>query len=90
MATLIIGTNVEDGNTSVDVGGSNVGGQQIVNNLLGFQCDMSNASMHSMLGQENYYLKARLMALNLEPLSMSNVTFDWINFLKFTHVRTKN
>jgi hypothetical protein len=26
VATLIIGTNVEDGNISVDVGGSNVGG----------------------------------------------------------------
>ncbi len=35
MATLIIGTNVEEGNTGVDVGGSNVGGQQIINNLLG-------------------------------------------------------
>ncbi len=35
MATLVISTNVEDGNTSVDVGRSNVGGQQITNNLLG-------------------------------------------------------
>ncbi len=53
MATLIIGTNVEDGNTSVDVGGSNVGGQQIANNLLGLHGGMSNANMLSVLGQES-------------------------------------
>ncbi len=44
MATLIIGTNVEDGNTSVNVGGSNVGGQQLANNLLSLHGGMSNAS----------------------------------------------
>ncbi len=53
MATLIIGTHVEDGNISVDVGGSNVGGQQIANNLLGLHGGMSNANMLSVLGQES-------------------------------------
>ncbi len=53
MATLIIGTHVEDGNISVDVGGSNVGGQQIANNLLGLHGGMSNASMNLVLGQQN-------------------------------------
>jgi hypothetical protein len=53
VATLIIGTHVEDGNISVDVGGSNVGGQQIANNLLGLHGGMSNASMNLVLGQQN-------------------------------------
>jgi len=52
-ATRIISTNVEDGNTSVDMGGSNVGGQQIANNLLGLHGGMSNASMPLVLGQES-------------------------------------
>jgi hypothetical protein len=30
------------------------------------------------------------MPLDVEPFSMSNVTFDWIKFLKFTHATTKN
>ncbi len=53
MATLIIGTNVEDGNTSVDVGGSNVGGEQIASNLLALHGGMSNVNMLLVLGQES-------------------------------------
>ncbi len=36
---------ISKGNTSADVGGSNVGGQQNVNNLFGLHDDMNNASM---------------------------------------------
>ncbi len=89
METLTIGTNVEDVNI-VDVGGSSVGGQQIANNLLSLHGAMSNASMPLVLGQVSQPLKARLMPINLEPFLMSNVTFNWTNFLKFTHAGAKN
>jgi hypothetical protein len=51
---------------------------------------MNNASMPLVLGQMNQSLKGRLIPLNPKPLSMSNVTFDWTNFWKFTHAKTKN
>ncbi len=54
VATLTIGTNVEDGNT-IDVGG-----QDIANNLSCFHGVMSNANMPSVLGQANQSLKVRL------------------------------